>query len=326
MSQPLLSVCVPAYNHERYVETTVRSILAQEGVRLELVVVDDGSTDGTRKVLDRLRPECERCFERVEIVTQPNQGVCAAHLRLLELARGDFVAMIASDDAYVPGALAALMKPLEEDPHLGVTVGINEIMDGEGRTCYWDAQRNIVYDRSQARYLTFNDYLSDLTDVSGDSSDFGTYAALLRCNHVPNGYVMRRTALDRVTPYRRDAPLDDFWLHLQLSKVAGYRQVPQTTFRYRWHAANTIKQTDRILRLGYETLKCEERTVAEMDDGNWARVFKRVTQTEEVRFRLGTALEYAKVSTLESKFKVLRLFGHAFPFARRSRVPGLPNA
>ena len=136
-SPSLISILVPAYNHERYVETCVRSVLEQDWPRIELIVIDDGSRDGTWQVLQGLKSECERRCERVVMQTQENQGTCVTGNRLYDLMRGEFSMTIASDDALLPGALSALVKPMLQDPEVGAVVGQNVLMDDAGRLFYW---------------------------------------------------------------------------------------------------------------------------------------------------------------------------------------------
>lgn len=322
MAVPLISVCIPAYNHARYVEATLRSVMAQDWPRLELLVVDDGSKDETWQVLQRLRGECESRFERVEMVTRENRGSCRTQLQLVGMARGDYVAIIASDDQYCPGALAAMMRPMEEDASVGVVVGENVFIDGDGNPCFWDAERNAVRDESQARYRTFNAFLAEHTGVGGGDAGFGRYEDLVRANHVPNGYLIRKAALDKVVPFNPEAPLEDLWLHLQLSKVTRYRMVPERTFRYRWHAGNTVRQADWMLDYGYQTLKCEEHNVRAMPDGTWLRRFLRASSEERVILSVGP-VAYVKTVTPEEKRWALRIPGHEFVVRRRLRVPQL---
>lgn len=322
MAVPLISVCIPAYNHASYVEATLRSVMAQDWPRIELLVVDDGSKDDTWNVLQRLRPECEQRFERVEMLSRENRGSCRTQLQLVGMAHGDVVAIIASDDQYFPGALSAMMKPMMENPAVGVVVGVNEFMDGEGRPCFWDAEQNVVYDSAGARYATFNQFLSEHTGVGGDDAGFGQYENLVRANHVPNGYLIRKSMMDRVTPFNPEAPLEDLWLHLQLSKVAKYRMVPEHTFRYRWHASNTVRQMDRMLNYGYVTLKCEERNVRAMADDAWLRRFQNASSEVRTIFSIGL-LACIKTVTLEEKRWSVRILGHDFVVKRRMRVPQL---
>ncbi len=70
----LVSVTISAYNHERYIEECIRSIIAQTYENIELLVIDDGSTDRTFEILQSLKPECEKRFVRVVFETQKNQG------------------------------------------------------------------------------------------------------------------------------------------------------------------------------------------------------------------------------------------------------------
>lgn len=324
MTVPLISVLIPAYNHERYIADCVESVLAQDWTRMELLIVDDGSSDGTWGEVRRLgvKAKASGRFERVEVATQPNAGICMTWNRLAGMARGDVIALIASDDKYLPGAFRIMMDAMTADDGVGVVVGQNGFMDEDGRDCFWDAGQNTVYDRASAIYPTFNDFLFDLGGVDEDSPRFGSYAELLRCNHIANGYLIRRRYLDKVLPFRPEAPLEDLWLHLQLSKHCRYRSVPAMTFRYRWHAANTVKQTQRIDRLRYQVLKWEERHVRGLSDPQWAKAFAVAMNETRIDFELGEWLKLRKEVTLEEKRKVLTLFGHDFVFKRKKR-PGV---
>lgn len=319
MTGPLISVLMPAYNHERYVEAAIRSVMEQDFPRIELLVVDDGSMDGTWGVLQRLRGECERRFERVEMATQANQGTCGTMNRLCRAAKGDFVLVLASDDALLPGALRRLMDPMLTDVSIGVTVGRNELMDGGGRTCYWDTERRTVYERSLAVYETFDEFLKVATGVDAFGDSFGDYRELLRLNHVGNGALLRKATLDRVLPFTKDAPLEDWWLHLQLAKLTHYRMVGARTFRYRWHDANNIKRSDRMDRFYHETLVWEERRVESLVDGRWRKAFAEIHWEFRRKFRFGSLLSFDKVITLRDVRKVLTFFGHEFVLQRRAR-------
>lgn len=284
---PLVSVLMPAYNHERYVETAIRSVLDQDWPRIELIVLDDGSVDGTWRVLEGLRGICESRLERVVFLRQENRGTCETTNRLCALATGGFVGLLASDDAYALGALSALVRPMLDDPSVGVTVGQNELMDADGNRCFWDADRRCVQEK-KAVYRTFNEYLRERRRLARDGSDFGRYAKLLEANHVANGALIRRTALDRALPFRHDAPLEDLWLHLQLAKAADYREVDDVTFRYRWHAGNTIRHRARMEFFTAETFRTEERLLFSSGETRRRREYLAVRGV--VRKKRGNAL------------------------------------
>jgi len=106
--KPLVSILIPAYNCERWVTDTMRSALAQTWERTEIVVVNDGSKDGTLRVLEQF------AAPNVRIVTQPNQGAAAARNRAFAESRGDYVQWLDADDLLAPDKIAKQMEVLEK--------------------------------------------------------------------------------------------------------------------------------------------------------------------------------------------------------------------
>lgn len=99
MSRPLISVLIPAYNAERWIGDAIRSVQAQTIAGWELIVVNDGSTDGTSEVVRATADP------RIRLVEQPNAGVSPARNKALEHARGEHIAFLDADDAMLPGNL-----------------------------------------------------------------------------------------------------------------------------------------------------------------------------------------------------------------------------
>lgn len=319
MSTPLISVVIAAYNHERYVEEAIRSVMGQDWSRMELIVIDDGSTDGTWGVLQGMERECARRFERVVFKRQENAGTCVTLNRLWEQARGSYVSMLASDDAFLPGAFSSLAAALE-NPEAGLAVGVNEWMDGEGRRCYWNAEGQAVPDDDPRRFETFNDYLGAKTGVAWGSPEYGTYAAFLRGNHVVNGTLVRRSAYEKILPYRKEAPLEDYWSHLQLSKIARYVCVPQHTFRYRWHDSNTMRRTAHITEMWRKTLCWEEENLVRRRDWKHLDLYLSVHATElSVRRLFGGVLSVDWRATPFGAIRLLRFFDHTVSVRRIPR-------
>jgi glycosyltransferase involved in cell wall biosynthesis len=105
-----VSVMMPAFNAEPFVAAAMRSVVAQELGDWELVVVNDGSTDGTA---DAVRSVGD---SRIRLVEQPNRGEAASRNVALGLARGEYLAFLDADDEYLPGHLQESVRFLEEHP------------------------------------------------------------------------------------------------------------------------------------------------------------------------------------------------------------------
>lgn len=109
MSAPAVSVIIPCYNAERYIGATIASVLAQDQPGMEIIVVDDGSSDGSVALVRSSFPE-------VRVEQQANAGVAAARNTGLALARGEWVAFVDADDVWLPGKLAAQFAQMRALP------------------------------------------------------------------------------------------------------------------------------------------------------------------------------------------------------------------
>ena len=111
VTTPLVTVIMPTYNYGRYVADAIESIQAQTFGNFEIVVVDDGSTDDTAAVVEALM----RDGVPVRYLRQPNQGAAAARNRGIRAAEGDWIALLDSDDTWLPGKLEAAAALIAAD-------------------------------------------------------------------------------------------------------------------------------------------------------------------------------------------------------------------
>ena len=312
---PLITVGIPAYNHEKYVEESIRSVLEQDYPKIELLVVDDASPDKTWEIIKSLQDECEEKCERVIFdINETNQGTCFSLNKLRNNCRGDFFILMASDDKLLPGALSALIKPMLLDERIGVVVGQNQIIDSDSRRCFWDANRNNIYTEKDAVYKTFNVFLEETTRVKENDSRYGRYETLLKANHIPNGYLIRVSDLKKTLPFSSDAPLEDHWLHLQLSKITKYKAISNLVFSYRWHNANTVRQASRMMWMDFKTRDYEKRMVLKKNEEPWAKLFSESEFDHQLIFSIPKIFRcerianyktsYIEISFLRIKFRV----------------------
>jgi glycosyltransferase involved in cell wall biosynthesis len=123
---PVISVIMPTYNRAAYIRQAIESVLSQEGPALELIVVDDGSTDATPDILKGFPAQ------KIRYLRQENQGPAAARNTGVAEARGELIAFLDSDDYYLPGKLAAQARLLQTDRRLGAVHSGWRIVDENG--------------------------------------------------------------------------------------------------------------------------------------------------------------------------------------------------
>jgi glycosyltransferase involved in cell wall biosynthesis len=112
--QPLISVVIPTFNRTQQTIAAMESVLAQTYSHFEIIVVDDGSTDGSSQVIQRLVSERTNGCRPILFVCQPNQGASVARNTGISNAHGEYIAFLDSDDSWEPEKLECQMRALEQ--------------------------------------------------------------------------------------------------------------------------------------------------------------------------------------------------------------------
>jgi glycosyltransferase involved in cell wall biosynthesis len=123
---PKVSVIIPTYNCQNYILQAVESVLAPEDCDFELLIVDDGSTDDTRRILEPYQ-------SRLRYLYQSNQGVAAARNHGIREAKGELIAFLDSDDYFLPNKLAAQVARFDAEPNLGIVHSGWQRVNSEGQ-------------------------------------------------------------------------------------------------------------------------------------------------------------------------------------------------
>jgi glycosyltransferase involved in cell wall biosynthesis len=123
----ILSTVIPAYNVEKFILPAVESVLSQNFTDMEVIVVDDGSTDGT---VPRLASITDR---RVKLITQPNKGLAGARNTGIKAAQGKYIALLDADDVWCPTKIDKQISLMEEDSTIGFTYTYSAYIDEYGK-------------------------------------------------------------------------------------------------------------------------------------------------------------------------------------------------
>lgn len=268
----LVSVIIPAYNHENFIQETIKSIINQTYQNIELIILDDGSKDSTWAKINEMKDECEKRFSRIIFETKENEGTCKTLNKLINLAEGEYIYLIASDDIAKPHAIEKEVNFLQNNTDYSLVVGDNEIIDKNNKRCNWNKKQEITPD---GKFKTFAQFLQRNKPFKFTSNDFGTYKTLYTGNYIPNGYLIRKSIFEITGLFTPEAPLEDWYLMLQISKYSKMKYIDEILFSYRWYDGNTIKNKEKMKMIIQQTLEHEEKILENIDK---SKVQKDVTE------------------------------------------------
>lgn len=214
MKWPLVSILVPCFNHERYIEECLLSILRQDYDNFELIVVNDGSTDSSAEKIEALRQ-----IHGFQFYQQDNQGVSAALNTALSHAVGEFIVTHDSDDVMLEGRLHRQVSYLQEHPDVGLL---------GARVIYIDAQGTLLKH----------------SESSKNSIQRWTFDELLAGAHAVGAPVAmyRREAIDKVGGYDPAIKVQDFQMTLKIAHLDYQVDIlPDFVTLYRRHDTNISK-------------------------------------------------------------------------------------
>jgi glycosyltransferase involved in cell wall biosynthesis len=133
MNVPTVSVVMPVYNERPYLEESIRSVLNQSFDDFEFIIVNDGSTDGSKDVMERFSDE----DQRIRVFHQENQGIGTSRNRGLRLAHGKYIAVMDGDDVTHTDRFERQVRFLDENPEIGVVGTKSKYIDSEGNPHPW---------------------------------------------------------------------------------------------------------------------------------------------------------------------------------------------
>lgn len=207
-SIPAVSVLMPVYNGEKYLSEAIDSILNQTFADFELIIINDGSTDGTLEILRKYTQQ----NKRIVLHNQTNQGLIAALNKGIKLARGKYIARMDADDISFPERLALQVGFLENHPEIGVLGSGARIMNSSG----------VTYDTLQ--HPTQHNVLQ--------------WCLCFFCPIVHPTVIMRRQVVVQVGGYGAMQHAEDYDLWCRLSCVTRLSNLKDVLLYLRQHDSN----------------------------------------------------------------------------------------
>ena len=270
-----MSIIVPVYNQERFAEATVRSLIGQTYKNLELILVNDGSTDGSPEVLRALTQDCKSRFVHFLLIEQPNAGIATALNRGIAASRGSFLFWLASDDLAEPATIATLLPELLRDPSAGLACGDADFIDEHGKP---------ITRKHGGRY--FNSFVRFYSERKKDfdlRTDFGTYRSLIGDYYIPIGCLVRRSHFLEAGYFDTSFINEDIELWLRLSKICRFKFVDRTLCHYRLHQTNTHRI--RRERLSFDGFRLRLREARYCMSHGLADEWQEVVEERLERYR-----------------------------------------
>lgn len=257
MKKALISILIPAFNHEDYIEECIESVINQTYDRIELIIINDGSTDKTGIKIKELSNRIKMRVEKYLYIERENRGTAITCRELITAANGDYLIFLSSDDLFKKNTLEKLESFLAENKDYGFVVGDNDIISRNSKRVFWNKKRKPGI-TEEFKFKTFSEYLkSKRKDVNFDSDDFGTYKTLLKGNYITNGFLIRKEIIDRIDAYNKNAPVEDWYLMLQISKITKMKYIDEVLLSYRWHEYNAIKNKELLKNYAHKTISLE---------------------------------------------------------------------
>ncbi|MFN8602976.1 MAG: glycosyltransferase [Candidatus Binatia bacterium] len=240
---PAVSIVMPVYNQERFVEATARSVLGQTFTDLELIAVDDGSRDGSYARLAAIDDP------RLTAITQRNGGVSAARNAGIARARGRYVGFIDGDDLWLPEKVERHVRLLDAGPEIDLTFSRSRLVDENDR----DMGRPGKLPPADVRFEDL--FIENLT-------------------HNGSSVIVRRSAIDAAGGFDPElATLADQeqWLRIALLRPHNVAFIPDELTLYRVHSGQMTGNREQLVR--------EWRMVR---DRSYARAPERVARVERL--------------------------------------------
>lgn len=232
---PLVSVVIPSYNHQDFVQHTIQSVLDQDYENIELIIIDDGSSDNSVEKIKEMVEKCERRFRRFEFRSRANKGLCITLNEALEWCNGEFFSVVASDDIWLPYKTKTQVELFLNPENSNVAVISGEMIeiDSKGKM----SNEAVFTPRNVSFYDFKNIYYGEARILAPTA-------------------MIKMTCFEKTGGYKSDVIIEDFYMWLAITKL-GYTimSINKKLAKYRIHDGNTFSNIEKMHEAKVDILK-----------------------------------------------------------------------
>jgi glycosyltransferase involved in cell wall biosynthesis len=237
MKLPLVSILVPCYNHEKYIKKSIASILNNSYGNIELLIIDDGSTDSSYEVANDTIYSNNKPASYL-IIKQENSGVVKTLNRLISMSHGKYIILLASDDILMDNSIIERVLFLEQNKNYDAIIGKSILID----------QNDNIISHNANKYL----YRADSTLLS---SRYIVEELVLRWSITGPCLLVRKTLYDRIGLYNEKYKVEDRDFYLRLLSMGKLKYFDTVVAYYRVHENNISRNIVSSLSVKIECAK-----------------------------------------------------------------------
>jgi len=240
-ASPLVTIGVALYNHERYIETCLHSLLQQSYPNLQIIVIDDGSKDRSCDIARHYLEQHGQPFD-CTFITRPNRGMCHTLNEIAKLATGTYISFVGSDDFWMPNKIADQVAYLEAHPDITLVHSNSIKVDADG---------NVL----------------KTIDFSKKINSGNVFAALAQRTGGINApsHLFRTCVFGEIGYYDPAFSFEDtdFWLRLAKHHEVGFINASHSC--YRWHGSNLSDGQNALRFYHDELIRIYEKNIDDKD-------------------------------------------------------------
>lgn len=220
----LLSIIIPSYNHEQYIGEAIKSVIDQKYRNWELIIVDDGSKDHSVEIIKQFDDS------RISLIQQENQGAHNAINKGLQRAKGEYLAILNSDDVYEEDRFGIMISEMEKKPELGFLCSYIQVIDSKGK--------NLGVKQG---WKNMEPWLVPHKELSfAASEDFKLNLLMSNFTSTTSNFLFTRSVYEKIGGMRNLRFAHDWDFALRAAEVVECGIIDKPLLKYRVHETNTI--------------------------------------------------------------------------------------